>query len=160
MSLESDFKESSLRPEEYLRKIWAETELTGDALSDIDPEYLNLEDVERTILDYVNRCSKVETRKDFYRLLLLNYLAQEEGGVFMRFYNVVNDLRNSEDEKREMIANLFTRVLRGELATSQHHRTPADASQVLSQAKMSPWRIRVESLIRLEQDLRCNGGCL
>lgn len=160
MSLESDFKESSLRPEEYLRALWVETELTGDALSDIDPEYLNLEDVERTILDYVDRCSKVETRKDFYRLLLLNYLAQENGGVFMRFFNVVNDLRTSEDDKREMLANLFTRVLRGELATSQQHRTPAEASLVLSQDRMSPWRVRVANLIRLEQDLRCNGGCL
>ena len=49
MSLQTDYTESGLRAEDYIRAIWDETELTEDMLVDVDLGYLDLVDIERAI---------------------------------------------------------------------------------------------------------------
>ena len=154
MSLQADFSASGLRSEGYVRTIWTETELTEDALMAVDPGYLSPEDLEQAVLDWVKEGSATQSRKDFYKLLVLDYFNQENGAVFSEFCNVVEGLDDSESVKREMLANLFTRVLRGELVASEQHRLPSDATQILSQRAFNPWQARLEKFMALEQGLK------
>ena len=154
MSLQADFSASGLRAEGYVRTIWTETELTEDVLMEVDPSYLAAEDLEQAVLGWIKEGSATQCRKDFYKLLVLDYFNQENGITLSEFCNVVEGLDDSENVKREMLANLFTRVLRGELAASELHRLPSDATQILSQRALNPWQARLEKFIALEQGLK------
>ena len=110
MSLQTDYMESGLGAEEYIRTIWAETELTEDMLVDVDLGYFRTE---------------IFARQSF-----------------------------QAGSKREMLANMFTRVLRGELVATVQHRLPEEANTVLSQRGVNPWQARLDKLIALELGLR------
>lgn len=151
MSLQLDFNESGLKAEEYIRTIWGETELTEDALLDIDPEYLDSSNIERALISVINDSQATQARKDFYRRLVIDYVNQENGAVFDEYCRIVENLEGNESSKREMLASIFTRVLRGELAISEQHRLPSEANMILAHHSVNPWEARLNRLIALEQ---------
>ena len=154
MSLQEDFKTSGLEAEEYVRTIWAETELTEDALGDIDPGYLDPDDIEQALTAVVRELPASMNRKDFYKRLVIDFVNQENGTSLRNYCAVVECLDDSIGSKRELLANLFTRVLRGELVSFGGHRHPEEANAVLLQRRVNPWRAKVDDLISLEQGLQ------
>ena len=154
MSLQEDFRASGLEAKEYILGIWAETELTEDAISDIDPGYLNPEDIEQTLTALVRELPASMDRKDFYKRLVLDFVNQDNGTSLKDYCSVVECLDDSIGSKRELLANLFTRVLRGELVSFGVHRHPEEANAVLLQRRVNPWCARVDDLISLEQGLQ------
>ena len=153
MSLQEDYEESELRPEEYLHKIWEETELTEDML-DVDPGYLDPADIEQAVVTAIKDGPATQARKDFYKMLALDYVGQEDGAVLDRYCLDLGNLDGNECAKREMLANMFTRVLRGELVATEQHRLPVEANTILSQRSVNPWQARLDKLIALEQRLK------
>jgi hypothetical protein len=153
MSLQLDFNESGLKAEEYIRTIWGETELTEDALLDVDPGYLDQGDIEHALYSVINDSQATQARKDFYRRLVIDYVNQENGAVFGEYCRIVENLEGNESSKREMLASIFTRVLRGELAMSEQHRLPSEANMILAHHGVNPWQARLDKLIALEHGL-------
>ena len=154
MSLQTDYMESGLGAEEYIRTIWAETELTEDMLVDVDLGYFDARDIERTVNAAINDGPATQTRKDFYKMLVFDYVSQDSGSVIERYCLDFGNLDGDESSKREMLANMFTRVLRGELVATEQHRLPEEANTVLSQRGVNPWQARLDKLIALELGLR------
>ena len=154
MSLQTDYTESCLRVEDYIRLIWDETELTEDMLVDVDPGYLDPGDIEQAITSAIKDGPATLARKDFYKMLVLDFINQENGAVLDRYCLDLGNIEGNESAKREMLANMFTRVLRGELVATEQHRLPAEANTILSQRGVNPWQARLDKLIALEQGLR------
>lgn len=154
MSLQTDYTESCLRVEDYIRLIWDETELTEDMLVDVDPGYLDPGDIEQAITSAIKDGPATLARKDFYKMLVLDFINQENGAVLDRYCLDLGNIEGNESAKREMLANVFTRVLRGELVATEQHRLPAEANTILSQRGVNPWQARLDKLIALEQGLR------
>ena len=154
MSLQTDYAESCLRAEDYIRAIWDETELTEDMLVDVDPGYLESGDIEQAITSAIKDGPATQARKDFYKMLVLDFINQENGAVLDRYCLDLGNIEGNESAKREMLANMFTRVLRGELVATEQHRLPAEANTILSQRGVNPWQARLDKLIALEQGLR------
>ena len=154
MSLQTDYTESCLRAEDYIRAIWDETELTEDVLVDVDPGYLDPGDIEQAITSAIKEGPATQARKDFYKMLVLDFINQENGAVLDRYCLDLGNIEGNESAKREMLANMFTRVLRGELVATEQHRLPAEANTILSQRGVNPWQARLDKLIALEQGLR------
>ena len=154
MSLETDYRKSDLRAEDYIRTIWEETELTEDMLVDVDPGYFDSGDIEQAITSAIKEGPATQARKDFYKRLVLDFINQENGAVLDRYCLDLGNLEGNESAKREMLANMFTRVLRGELVATEQHRLPEEANTILSQRGVNPWQARLDKLIALEQGLR------
>lgn len=154
MSLQTDFSESGLSAEEYIRTIWEETELTEDALMDVDPGYLDPGDIEQALTSAIKEGPATQARKDFYKRLVIDYINQDNGAVIDEYCRTVENLEGNDSAKREMLANMFTRVLRGELAMSEQHRLPSEANMILAQRGINPWQARLDKLIALEQGLK------
>ena len=153
MSLQTDYTESGLRAEDYIRTIWDETELTEDMFVDVDPEYLDPSDIGQAVNAAIRNGPATQARKDFYRMLVFDFINQENGAVLDRYCLDLVSLEGNENDKREMLANMFTRVLRGELVATEQHRLPEEASTILSQRGVNPWQARLDKLIALEQGL-------
>lgn len=154
MSLQTDYTESGLRAEDYIRAIWDETELTEDMFVDVDLGYLDLVDIERAITSAIKDGPATQARKDFYKMLVFEFINQENGAVLDRYCLDLGNLEGNESAKREMLASMFTRVLRGELVATEQHRFPEEANTILSQRGVNPWQARLDKLIALEQGLR------
>lgn len=154
MSLQTDYTESCLRVEDYIRLIWDETELTEDMLVDVDPGYLDPGDIEQAITSAIKDGPATQARKDFYKMLVLDFINQENGAVLDRYCLDLGNIEGNEIAKREMLANMFTRVLRGELVATEQHRLPEEANTILSQRGVNPWQARLDKLIALEIGLR------
>ena len=154
MSLQTDYNESGLRAEDYIRTIWEETELTDDMLAVVDPGYLDPRDIWQAVTAAINDGPGTQARKEFYRMLVLDYINQDEGDVLESYCRDLGNLEGDENAKREMLANMFTRVLRGELVATEQHRLPEEANTILSQRGVNPWQARLDKFIALEQGLR------
>ena len=154
MSLQTDYTDSRLPAEDYLRVIWDETELTEDMLDDVDLGYLDPGDIEKSVDSAIKEGSATQARKDFYKMLVCDFVNQDNGAVLDRYCRDLSNLEGNEGTKREMLANMFTRVLRGELVATEQHRLPEEANTVLSQRGVNPWQARLDKLIALEQGLR------
>lgn len=154
MSLQTDYTESGLRAEDYIRKIWEETELTEDMLADVDPGCLDPSDIQQAVTAAIKDGPATQARKDFYKMLVLDYINQDNGAVLDRYCLGLGNLEGNENAKREMLSNMFTRVLRGELVATEQHRLPEEANTILSQRVVNPWQARLDKLIALEQGLR------
>ena len=154
MSLQTDYKESGLGAKEYISTIWDETEWTEDMLDNVDLGYLDAGDIERAVNAAINDGPATQTRKDFYKMLVLDYVNQDGGSAIDRYCLDLGNIEGSESSKQERLANMFTRVLRGELVATEQHRLPEEANTVLSQHGVNPWQARLDRLIALEQGLR------
>lgn len=154
MSLQTDYTESGLRAEDYIRAIWEETELTEDMLVDVDPGYLDPSDIEQAVTVDIKEGPATQARKDFYKMLVLDFINQENGSMLDRYCLDLSNIEGNESVKREMLANMFTRVLRGELVATEQHRLPEEANSILSQRSVNPWQARLDKLFALEQGLK------
>lgn len=151
MSLEEDFKKSGLTARDYVIQIWDETELSGDMFKHVDPEALDAEDVKSAVLDAIEEnSSATPVRKDFYKVRLYKWVKRDDGGALARYCVDVGNLNGDEGAKREILASLFTRVLRGDL--EEPHREIEKVSYVLSQPRVDPWRVSCGKLFRLVCD--------
>ena len=153
MSLQTDYNESGLKEEAYIRTIWEETELTEDMLAGVDSGYLDRDDIQQAVTAAINEGSATQARKEFYRMLLFDYINQVNGAILDSFCFALGNLEGNEGSKREMLANMFTRILRGELVATEQHRLPVDANAILSQRGINPWKAQLDKLIAIEQDL-------
>lgn len=151
MSLESDFAASKLDHEAYLRLIWDETELSDDSLSGVDVEDPYPEDIKDALYSVISDGPATPERKTFYQKMLLNYL---NGTSLERFCNTLMHLAIPESEKKDQLAQLFMRVLRGELANNQTHRPIVEATEILAQRGARTWRAKVADLIALDQTVQ------
>lgn len=156
MSLNDDFKDAQCSPEQYLRRIWGETEIMEDVFDGVDFGFH--EDVERVVLQFIHDEEATETRKNLYRKLVLEFVNQKDGETFDGYCQNVEYLEVPEPVKWNMLAHLFTRVLRGELVLNREHRTPANAVGILGQGHVDPWCARLDELIALEKNLELNMG--
>lgn len=103
MSLQTDYTESGLRAEDYIRAIWDETELTEDMLVDVDPGYLDPVDIEQAITSAIKDGPATQARKDFYKMLVFEFINQENGAVLDRYCLDLGNLEGNESAKREML---------------------------------------------------------
>ena len=158
MSLETDFIASKLTPEAYLRMFWDETELTEDVFADIDFSYLDPSEVEEAVKAAIRESAATPARRDFMTKLLMNYVQQTQPDgepVFDAYCARIERLAGDDGAKREAMARMMTRVLRGELVPSAEHRLLVDVTQLLKQSRaIRPWQMRKDELIAREQELK------
>lgn len=153
MALDADFQASGLTEEGYVRTVWSETELTADALASVDLGWLAADDVANAVKDAIRDLPATDVRKNFYRKLVLDYVGQDDGRTLDEFIDVVASAAGDEESKRERLAALFTRVLRGEVATNVAHRQPAEANAILAGKGFNPWCAALEKLRMIEASL-------
>lgn len=158
MSLQSDFEGSYMNPEEYLRLIWAETEITEDAFENLDDlGYIDSNEVKQTVYEVIRENVSSDERRTFYRRLLADYSKLDGGRSFDDYCQMVERLPGEESAKREALARMMTRVLRGELTSggvANEHRPLQEATSLLQQTHhVDPWSARLNRLFEVEQGM-------
>lgn len=158
MSLKSDFDASHKQPEEYLRLVWAETEITEDAFENLDDlGYIDPAEVERAVDEVIRENVPSDERRAFYKRLLVDYSNLDIGNAFENYCQTVEHLPGEESARREALARMMTRVLRGELTSggvANEHRPLQDATNLLRQTRrIDPWRARLDRLFVIEQGM-------
>lgn len=139
MAIRDDFAHSGLKEEDYIKDLWKETAVSWANFDGIDIE--DADEVREVVLEFIDACAGTDARKQLYRKFLAKYADSGDFRALLDYLEVI--FSGTEEDKRKMLARVFTRVIRGGAVGS--HALPMICRERLS---VNPWR---NALARLEQ---------
>ena len=121
----------------YIRQIWDETELGTEHFDDLE-WFDETEHIYNAISKAIEDCGGSPLRKEMYRRFLSQFRSDEElSRAFTGWLDTLDRFIELDEEKRELLANYMTRMLRGEFYIQ--HCTPVEAANVMNMHPASSW---------------------
>lgn len=144
MAIRDDFDQSKLKEEDYIKVLWRETAVPWTDFEGIDID--DADEVREVVMKFVDACDGTDARKQLYRKFLAKYADSGELGALLDYLDVI--FSGTDEDKQMMLANTFTRVMRGAAVGS--HALPKTCRERLS---VNPWRNAFERLEQAEINL-------
>ena len=145
MAIRDDFDNSRLKEEDYIKALWQETSVPWTDFEDID-DFTDADAIRKIAMDFIDACDGTDARKQLYRKFLAKYAGSGEFRALLDYLEVI--FSGTDEDKQKMLANVFTRVIRGGVVGS--HTLPMTCRDRLS---VNPWRNAFERLEQAEINL-------
>lgn len=143
--LEDDREKSGTGYGEYVRALWEETELIEDDFREFQLWGAGPEDLKTALFAIAREVAGTDARRDFCMRMAAEYVDGDGGEEAEALLATICGAAATDAEKRRMLAETATRILRGDMA-EDGHRSPAEAGDILSQKKTDLWRAAFERL--------------
>ena len=144
MAIRDDFDQSKLKEEDYIKVLWRETAVPWTDFEGIDID--DADEVREVVMKFVDACDGTDARKQLYRKFLAKYVDSGEFSALLDYLDLI--FSGTDKDKQEMLASVFTRVLRGGAVGS--HALPMTCRERLT---VNPWRNALERLEQAEINL-------
>lgn len=144
MAIRDDFEQSKVREEGYVKSLWQETAISWTDFEGVD--FTDADEIREIVLKFVEACGGTDARKQLYRKFIAKYEVSDEFTALLDFLDLI--FQGTDEDKQKMLANTFTRVMRGDAVGS--HALPKACRERLS---VNPWRNALERIEQAEINL-------
>jgi len=144
MSWESDYSRESaggMTKEAYVRCIWKETRIEADDFESVELD--EVDDVLDKVREVVTRQVGGEERLNLY-LARLNEVEDDMATIDAWFAGLESGSASSDSDKRLLLKEFFTNVLRGSQCSS--HVDAQTATQRMTERRYDPWETAFQLL--------------
>lgn len=136
------------KPEEKLREFWNRTELTGDDFAEMDFSCTDADEYKEHVFELTGRIMEDDPGlKTFCQQRADEFFKLEGGEAAASMLEAICAMQCGDDAKRERLAAVTMRAIRGEYSESAEHRVFTEASGILAQGRhVNAWEKKIDAL--------------